>query len=322
MKHRIASLLPILTLAWAGPACADEVRAAVAAGLDPIRAVQMATLNAAELHRVDHLVGSITPGKAADILLVGSLSAFQVEKVIASGALVAADGRMLASLAGPEYPAYFHNTFHLARPVAPDDLVLQVDPGARQARVLTLYVPPFSPVRLRAEAMLPVVGGRIQPDLEDDVLYCAVVERHKGTGHVGRAFVKGFGLHGGTMASTLGSPTCNITCLGSNAADMALAVNHLAEVGGGQVLVRDGQIVAEIRLPLGGFMADVPAREMAEQERAITEVLHAWGCPIERPWLYLMFFEIVPLPEYAVTEHGVVEFKTLQYVDPVLEVMG
>ncbi len=92
------------------------------------------------------------------------------------------------------------------------------------------------------------------------------------------------------------------------------------KVGEG-VLVRDGQIAAEIRLPLGGFIADVPPQEMAAQERAITEVLHAWGCPIERPWLYLMFFEIVPLPEYAVTEHGIVEFKSLQYVDPVLEVI-
>ena len=298
-----------------------QVRSAIGAGLDPIRAVQMASLNAAELHRMDHLIGSIAPGKYADLLLVGSLSQFKVEKVFASGRLVAEDGQMLMPLSSPQYPDYFFNTFHLARRVAPDDLVLKVDGQASQARVLVLYVPPYSPVRVHSEATLPVVDGKIQSDPASDVLYCAVVERHKQTGNIGLGFVSGFGLHGGTMATTLGSPTCNIMCLGSNPQDMALAINYLAEIGGGQVLVKDGQVVEEIRLPLGGFMADVPPQEMAEKERAITGTLNAWGCPIERPWLYFMFFEIVPLPEYALTEHGVVEFKSLQYVDPVLEVI-
>ncbi len=298
-----------------------QIRAAVAAGLDPIRAVQMATLNAAELHRVDHLLGSIAPGKYADLLLVGSLSQFNVETVVAGGRVVAQDGEMLAPLPSPEYPAYFYDTFHLPKKVEPDDLLLKVDGEARQAKVLVLFVPPYSPVRIGSEAVLPVVDGRIQPDPDNDILYCAIVERHKGTGNIGLGLVRGFGLNGGTMASTIGSPTCNIMCIGSNPEDMALAINHVAEVGGGQVVVKDGQIVEEVRLPMGGFMANVPAKEMAEQERAITDILHGWGCPMERPWIYFMFFEIVPLPEYAMTEHGVVEFKTLKYVDPVLELI-
>jgi adenine deaminase len=228
---------------------------------------------------------------------------------------------MRAALSSPQYPDFFYNTFHVGREVEPDDLVLKVDDQVSQARVLALYVPPYSPVRVRSEATLPVVDGKIQAEPANDIVYGAVVERHKQTGNIGLGFVSGFGLNGGTMASTLGSPTCNIICLGSNPEDMALAINHLASIGGGQVLVRDGEIVEEIRLPLGGFMADIPAREMADQERAITDRLHAWGCPIERPWLYLLFFEIVPLPEFALTEHGVVEFASLQYVNPVLEVL-
>ena len=208
-----------------------------------------------------------------------------------------------------------------ARNIEPDALLLKVDGEASQAKVLVLFVPPYSPVRIGSEAVLPVVDGRIQPDPDNDILYCAIVERHKGTGNIGLGLVRGFGLNGGTMASTIGSPTCNIMCIGSSPEDMALAINYVAEIGGGQVAVKDGQIVEEVRLPMGGFMADVPAKEMAEQERAITGVLHGWGCPIERPWIYFMFFEIVPLPEYAVTEHGVVEFKTLKYVNPVLELI-
>ena len=119
---------------------------------------------------------------------------------------------------------------------------------------------------------------------------------------------------GGTIASSLLVPHNNIICLGSNSEDMAFAVNYVAKVGGAQVAIKNKKVVEEIRLPLGGIMADVPPKEMAEKEKAINKAIHNFGCPIERPFFYLMFLDIAGLPDYALSDHGLLEFKTLKYI--------
>jgi len=297
-----------------------QIRTAIASGLDPVRAIQMATLNAAECHRLDHLIGSIAAGRYADILLVEDVEAFTIGQVIVSGEIVAEGGEMTAAVESTAFPALFHDTFHLRGPVSPDDLVLRVDdPDVAQVRALVMRIEPDTPMRHRSEAVLDVVEGIVRSDPSSDILYCATVERHHRTGNIGLGFVSGFDLNGGTLVTTLGSPTCNITCIGSNPDDMALAINHVARIGGGQVLVRGGRVVEELRLPLGGFMADIDHHQMADRERILTETLHLWGCPIERPFLFAMMMEIVPLPHYALTEHGVVDFHRLEYVNPVLD---
>jgi adenine deaminase len=299
-----------------------QIRVAIASGLDPISAVQMATLNAAECHRMDHIIGSVSPGKAADILLVSNLREFRIERVIAAGRTVAEQGHMVVSVPGDPYPAIFQSSVRLRRPVEPDDLTIKVPQEATSAKVLVLEIRSSNPMRHRAEATLNVVDGVIESDVDRDILYCAMVERHLQTGNIGLGFVSGLGLHGGTMASSISSPTSNMMCLGSNPADMALAINHLAEIGGGQVLVRDGKIVEELPLPVAGCMADISPQEMSEREIRMSEVLQSWGCPIERAFLFLMMLEIVPLPHYALTEFGVVEFSSLSYVDQVLDVIS
>ncbi len=305
-----------------GPGHIDlAIRTAIGAGLDPIRAVQMATLNAAEVQRMDHLIGSITPGRFADVLIVDDLRKFKIDKVFANGELVASDGKMVKKLKTPKYPEIFLKSFHMKKAVKPADLVLMTDKKAKKAKVLVMNIPPYAPMRYRKEAILEVEDGVIKPDVENDVLYCAVVERHLKTGNVGLGFISGFNLKGGTIASSLCVPHNNIVCLGSNAEDMAFAVNHVAEVGGAQVAAKDKEVVEEIRLPLGGIMADVPPEEMAKKEKAINEAIHNFGCPIERPFFYLMFLDIAGLPDYALGDQGVLEFKTLKYINPILEIM-
>lgn len=255
-----------------------QVRTAIKCGISPIQAVQMATLNAAELHRMDHVIGSIAPGKAADILLVGDLVAFNVEQVYASGQLAAANGRLVAELPHPEYPPFFYNTFNLPRKIVPEDLVLRTDPAAEKVKVLAMHIPADNCMRFKREACLSAVDGVIQSDTAGDVLYCAVVERHTGAGKAGLGFVSGFSLGGGTIATSLASPSCNVICAGSNPQDMALAINTLAEMGGGQIAVKDGEVAAVIPLPIAGCLADVPPEVMAEQERRLTDVIRA-GLP-------------------------------------------
>lgn len=297
-----------------------QVRTVIEAGMSPVEAIQMATLNAAECHRMDHLLGSIAPGRSADILVVEDLHDFRAKVVFSAGTEVARDGQMLQRLSRPEYPRNFRQTFNLAKLPTADDLVLHVPAEASSARVLALQVGPETPMRKRNDVTLPIEDGVVQADVERDILHCAIVERHHGTGNIGRAFVSGFGLNGGTFASSLGSPTCNITCIGSDPEDMAIAIRHLVDIDGGQVLVKDGQVVESLPLPLGGFMTDEAPEVVAAQERALGDRLTEWGCPISRPLLFAAFLEIVPLPHYAITEHGVVEFSSLSYVDPILEV--
>ena len=234
-----------------------QIRTVIKSGLNPITAIQIATLNAAECHRMDHLLGSIAPGKIADIVVVDDLARFQVQKVFASGKLVAENGSVVDKLLSPEYPKTFYNTFHLARKIEPDDLTIKIDKSAHSARVHVIQLSPKDLYRSGKEASLPVVNGEIQPDLKNDILYCAVVERHKKSGRIGLGFVSGFNLNGGTILTTLAPPDGNIICLGSNKQDMAFAINHIVEIGGGQAAIKDGKVLAEVSLPIGGIMADV-----------------------------------------------------------------
>lgn len=299
-----------------------QVRDAIAAGLDPVRAVQMATLNAAEVHRMDHLIGSIAPGRYADVLIVNDLAKFNIRQVISGGELVVENGKFLKQLKSPQYPVVFQQSFSLKHRIIPEHISLRADPKAKKAKVLVLNTPSYSPLRFGKTAVLDVVNGEVQADLTNDILYCAVVERHKKTGNIGVGMVSGYNLKGGTIAGSLTGPTGNIVCLGSDKGDMAIAINRIVEIGGGQVAVRDGEVIREIPLPIGGTMADVPPAEMAKMEKALSDVTHQWGCPIERPFLFLVFMEIVGLPEYSITEHGVISFASMSYVNPVLETVS
>lgn len=297
-----------------------QIRTAVRSGLKPITAIKMATLNAAEVHRVDHTIGSIAPGKYADILIVDDLADFTIEKVIVSGDLIVDEGELINKFSTPTYPISFYNTFNLNRPIKPKDLILRTNKQAKKAKVVTIKMSTKDLFRAREENNLKVLNGEIQPDLRNDILYCAVVERHKKTGNIGLGFVSGFNLNGGTIATSLAPPDGNIICLGSCAEDMALAINHTVEIGGGQLAVKDGEVIAEIQLPIGGIIANVDPEEMADLERSLTDVVHEWGSPIDRPFFFLMFMEIVGLPDLALTEHGLIDFKSQSYIDPVLEV--
>lgn len=299
------------------------VRTVISLGVDPLTAIRMGSLNAAEAYRVDHLVGSITPGRQADILLVDDLAAFSVSAVIADGRLVAEAGRMLAPAPSPTYPAAFLNTIRLERPPSPDDIYLRIDPRAVAADVLCIHRDPQAgTLRRRREVTLTAAGGRLLPSPEQDVLYAAVVERHTGRGGTGIGFVSGFGLQRGAIATSLAPNDENIICIGANVEDMATAVNCVVQMAGGQVAVAGGKVLAELQLPLLGLMADVPAEEMADAERRLDEAARRLGSTLPRPFFHLLFLSIAAIPEYAITDRGVVEHATGEVVDPVLRVHG
>jgi adenine deaminase len=294
------------------------VRMAIAQGLEPMRAIQMATINCAQIYRIDHLVGSISPGRVADILLVDDLREFQVRQVVAKGAVVASGGQMTVPARPPARSPGLLHTVSL-EPVEPADLQVRTDPRAATARVLSMAMSEEVPfVRKRREAELGVRDGVVLPDVDRDVLYVTVVERYGKSAHRPVAFVSGFGLRAGAMASSASPDDNNILCVGTNPADMAAAVNHLAAARGGQVVVRDGEVLAFLALPIGGIVADLPPQDMARMEAGLDDAARSLGCRLPSPFMYLIFLSITAIPDYAITDLGLIDCVSLRPISPLL----
>ncbi|MGW2278197.1 adenine deaminase C-terminal domain-containing protein [Streptomyces sp. NPDC001770] len=290
------------------------VRMAIKAGVRPVEAIQMATLNCAEMYRIDHLVGSITPGRFADVLIVDSPESFQVERVFARGELVAENGRTLRAPQPPVRTAALSPAFQVA-PLAPEGVGIAAE--GDEARVLVVEMDRTVPfVRKGVEMTLPVVDGTVRADLAQDALYVTVSERYgKNGGATVTAMINGFGLRSGAIASSAAPDDNNIVCVGADRADMALAVNHLSEHGGGQVVVDGGVIKEFLPLPVAGIVADLTPEEMADAEDRLEAASRALGCELPSAFGYLIFLEITAIPEYAVTDLGVVSYHTQDVVD-------
>jgi len=287
-------------------------------GVDPVSAIQMGSLNAAECYKVDMLVGSITPGRIADVLLLGDLPSLRVDAVIANGKLVARDGQMLEPVASPQYPPSFHNTMRLDRPVIAEQLYLRVDPRAESADVLCIHVDlDEGLLSRRRDAIVAVRDGKIQPDPDQDVLYISVTDRYTGRGMTGLGLISGFGLKHGAIATSLSPDDCNIICVGASVDDMAVAINHLVQLGGGQAVVDGGRVTAELPLPLCGIIADVSVEEMAAMESKLNAAACALGSRLRRPFFFLIFLSITAIPEYAMTDRGLVEHASRSVISPV-----
>jgi adenine deaminase len=290
-------------------------------GVDPVTAVQMGTLNTAECYRVDHLVGSITPGRYADILLVSDLPNFVVDAVIASGKVVARDGKMIEPFPSPVYPDEFYGTMHLETPKTTDDLYITTDPRATRVDVMAVHLEPEEGLLSQGrDVTLSVVDGRVMPDAEQGINCITVTDRHSGQGLTGKGFISGFGLQRGAIATSTSPDDDNIICIGASVDDMAVAINHLVEIGGGQVAVLNGEVLADIPLPVCGLMADVSVDEMARMEGELNEAGYRLGTILKRPFFFIIFLSITAIPQYAMTDRGLVAHATRSVIDPIKKV--
>lgn len=294
------------------------VRLAIERGLEPMKAIQMATINCAQIYRIEGQVGSISPGRYADVLLVDDPATFRVQRVFSKGKLVAAGEKMLAPSKPPDRSAAVLATFRGGE-VSADDLRISAPPGASSVRVLSMAMSEEVPfVRKRRDVVLPVRDGAVHSDVVQDVLYVSVVERFGRSGNRQTAFISGFGLKAGAMASSASPDDNNIVCIGTTPADMALAINRVAQAGGGQIVVRDGQDVAFLPLPIGGIVTDVEPQRMAEAETRLDDAARALGCELPSPFMYMIFLSITAIPDYAITDRGLVDCVQLELIDPVL----
>ncbi len=292
------------------------VRLAIAAGVDPMTAIQMATINSAEAYRIDDQVGSISPGRIADILLIDSPEQFRVQAVITNGKLVARDGALTFRLEAPPRSAVLSSQLKCQK-TTKEDFQYKVPIMKGTARVLAMNVEgPF--VRKRRDVTLQVENGLVLPDIEQDVAMVSVLERFGVNGNQSLAFCSGWNLKRGAMASSAAPDDNNLIVMGVSAEDMAIAVNYLIENGGGQVLVADGEVLSFLPLPVGGIASDEEPAVVAAKEKELSAVAKQLGCNLPEPLMYMFFLPITAIPDYAITDIGPVDCVKLTTFDPIL----
>ena len=298
----------------------ESVRVALKNGVDFVTAIQMVTVNAARAFQMERFIGGIAPGRRADINLTTGPDDFKVVKTISGGRVVAENGKNTVTYPREAHKNCVLNTVTLKKPVIASDFDITVDADAKSATVKVMDTLPWIPITQGRDVELKVVNGVVQCDTAQDVLYIAQVERYGKNGNVGNAFMGGFHFAKGAIAYSMGHDNHNIVVLGADKNDMAIAVNRVAELQGGQVLVVDGKIVKEICLPIAGLLTDLTCEELAAEKREFNDKMHEMGSPIPFPDMFLSFICLAAIPCYAVTDHGFIDVLAQAIVNPILEI--
>ena len=277
------------------------VRDAVSLGVSPADALTMASHHPALWHGLDHL-GAVAPGYQADLLLLPDLERFVPE-------LVLKRGRTVDAVEPTPVPEWVRQSVRL-RPVGAIDFAVPWENGS--ARVIGLV-----PGQIVTEALveeLPAADGEAHADPERDLAKIAVIERHLGTGRIGKGFVQGFGLERGALASTFSHDAHNVVVVGMSDEDMATAVARLAELGGGLVVVDGGRIAAELPLPVAGLLSDRPLAEVIAGSDATVAAVHALGSSVESPFQSMAFLALSVIPSLKLTDRGLVDVDRFELV--------
>jgi adenine deaminase len=280
---------------------------AVSLGTEPLAAITMATLNPAEYFRLGQR-GALSPGFAADLVVVADLDAFRVSRVFKNGRLVAAEGRLSAALDFPE-PQVPKTSMQVK------DLSLErFLPAAAGDLVKVMGLVPGQLLTKKRVVPAPVRDGKLVAAPDRDLLKLAVVERHRGTGNLGLGLVQGFGLRRGALASSVAHDSHNIVVVGADEADMLAAVQHLVALGGGLAAVADGRLLADLALPIAGLMSPRPLEEVAAAYAKLTEVYRGLGGTLPDPFMALSFLALPVIPALKLTDLGLVDVGRFQVV--------
>jgi adenine deaminase len=285
------------------------VRRAIEEGVDPVIALQMASLNTAEHFGVSREIGSIAPSKYADILILDDLTKVKVNTVIADGKVVARNGKLLIDIQPPSYPPEIKKTVRLASPASPENFVVKPPSPRKKVSVHVIGVVEGKANTRHLKRFLPVENGEVKPSVENDIVKVAVVERHKRTGNICVGFVEGFGLKSGAVASSVAHDSHNIIVIGIGGTYMTLAVNALAKVGGGIVAVQDRKTIALVELPIAGLMSAEPPRQVCRKFMELQKTWRKLGCTIKSPFMSLSMLALPVIPELRITDCGLVDVK-------------
>ena len=292
------------------------VKRAIEEGIDPITAIQMVTINVAQCFQLDHEMGSVTPSKCADLVLIDDLNTCHVTDVFIDGELVAKDGKLVVEFAPYIYPEKALNSVHLDTVLAKDFMIPY---EGNSVNVHAIEVIPGRVGTIDKIVTLPVGEGGIMADPDNDILKVAVFERHKRTGTVGKGFTKGFGIKKGALAQTVAHDAHNLLVVGSNDEDMALAANTLIECGGGLAAVLDGKVLSVVPLPIAGLMGDKPIEEMSALVEKMEQTWVEMGSSLPSPFMTMALIPLACLPETRLTNRGMVDCRTFEFIDLIVK---
>jgi adenine deaminase len=298
------------------------VRHAIEQGLEPLTAIQMATLNTAEHFGLTRQLGMIAPGRYADVLLVRDLSNFQAGLVLAKGQVIAEDEKLLIELPSFQYPDWATKSVHLGKELTAKDFKLSVESNQSpvSANIIGVIENQAPTQHLRMD--VTPKDGEISVDLDRDILKIALVERHRGTGGVMVGLVHGFGFtERCAIATTVAHDSHHMIVVGTDEAMMAQAANTLGQINGGQVVVKDGKIIGQVELPIAGLMSNERAEVVAEKAASVLKGFKACGCSLNNPNMQLSLLALVVIPELRISDLGLVDVTKFEFT-PVLVHQG
>lgn len=292
------------------------VRHAIQQGCPPVTALQMATINTATHFGLERELGSITPGRRADLILTSDLVTLPIETVIARGRILADGGRLVAEIPPYAYPAAARGTVRTGKVLAAADFDIAAPAGANEVEARVIGVVENQAPTRALTRRLAVEDGLVGCDARQGVCQIALVERHRGLGQVTNAFVEGFGYDVPcAVASTVAHDSHHMIVVGTDKADMALAANRLAEVGGGAVCVSRGEVLALVELPIAGLMSDERAEVVAEKASRLVDAMRACGCRLNNAYMQHSLLALVVIPELRISDKGLVDVRTFETVE-------
>ncbi|TCT13544.1 adenine deaminase [Tepidamorphus gemmatus] len=292
------------------------VRHAIQQGCPPIVAIQMASLNTAAHFGLARELGSIAPGRRADLILTTDLPTLPVDLVIGRGVVLAERGRLLADIPAHRYPDFAQGTVRLARPITARDFDIAAPAGANTVTARVIGVVENQAPTRALQRELVVESGLVAGDPAQDVCQIALVERHRGTGKVVNGFVSGFGYDVPCgVASTVAHDCHHMIVVGTSKEDMALAANRVAEAGGGVAVFSQGRQLALVELAIAGLMSVDRAETVADKAERLVAAMRACGCRLNNAYMQHSLLALAVIPELRISDKGLVDVRTFELTD-------
>ena len=283
------------------------VRRAVEAGVDPIKAIQCASLNTAEYFGLKDL-GAVAPGYKADLLILPDLKSFKPSFVLKDGKVIVENGKLISEMEDFETPSMRGSVN--VKWIEEDDFRIE----SKSDLVRTIEVIPHQLVTKSIKSKARFVDGNVVSNVDTDTLKICVIERHRATGNIGKGFVKGFNLKSGAIASTVAHDSHNMIIVGTNDYDMYVAAVELVKSQGGKVVVNNGEVVSKLPLPIAGLMSDKEFNYVLEKCAELNNASHSIGCTLEDPFMTLAFMSLPVIPELKITDKGLFDTNKFEFV--------
>ena len=289
------------------------IRHAIKCGCEPVEAIQMATINTATHFGLERELGSISPGRRADIILTSDLKELPIEIVFARGVKVAENGSSIIDPVLLKWPNSVRNTVKLEKKLNAENFLIRAPKLKNTAKVKIIgVIENQAPTKL-LKGVLPVENGFVKGDLDKDICQVALVERHRGTGQITNGFVSGFGYKEKcAVASTVAHDSHHMIIVGTDQENMALAGNHLASIGGGVTVFKDGVELATVSLNIAGLMSDAPAQNVAKAADNMVEAMQICGCKINNGYMQHSLLALVVIPELRISDLGLIDVKKFE----------